>query len=77
MTSTDEWNDSECPHCGEPLMEGDMARIAAQAKLTEVGAVTFMEPHGWWELACGHRVESVTHRTDDGFNFKLIDRPRR
>ncbi len=76
MVSSEEWNKKECPHCGTPLWDGDFARVLAQVQVTEVGSVSLQQPEGWWELSCGHRVETVIdRRTPEDFNFKLTDCP--
>jgi len=77
MATENEWNRFACPKCKQPLVAKDMERIRQQFLHTQVGSVTFMKPEGWWNLSCGHRVESIVDRTSspDRFNFQLVDRP--
>jgi len=77
MATETAWNQWECPRCQRPLAPQDRQRIEQQALNTEIGVVTVVRPQGWWNLACGHRVEAVVHRTSaDTFDFRLVDRPR-
>lgn len=71
------WNKKECPQCGAQLTSKDLSRIAKQAQRTAQDSLSLTKPEGWWQLSCGHRVESLTHSTHEGFNFQLIDRPPR
>lgn len=79
MATETDWNEGVCPNCRARLSGSDMRRIRrlAQINLEQTGGVSSLGlENNWHELSCGHRVEVAVHTTAEGFNYKLIDRPR-
>ena len=65
-----------CPTCHEALGGADVAWVKAVMRLSSPWSFTFMNPDGWRELSCRHRLEVMVDRTQsaDTVRFHLEGR---